>query len=104
MKPEKIEEGKWVLHERTSVNFDIFVRNPKVTFVYWISLFTAFGPLQILLHNDSYEGTVIFGHNPFVYFITQGLFIATFSVGVMYLVGLIIKKRTLRKEKKSHSS
>lgn len=104
MKPEKIEEGKWVLRERTGVNFDIFVRNPKVTFVYWISLFTAFGPLQILLQNDSYEGKVIFGHNPFVYFITQGLFISTLSVGVMFLVCLIIKKRTLRKEKKSHSS
>lgn len=105
MKPEKIEEGKWVLHERMHerifVKFDFLARNRKIASILWISMFIAFGPLQILLHNSSYVGSVIFGHNPFAYFITQGLFVATFSAGCVYLISAIMN-RSLQKKKKLH--
>lgn len=96
MQPIKIGNGKWLFVDRKSIRFNVLVRNPKVTLITWISLFLAFGPLQILIHNTSYKGAVIFGHNPFAYFIAQGLFIATFTIGVIYLLNSIIKRKTLR--------
>ncbi len=66
--------------------------NAKLSAIWWVSSFMAFGPLQLLLGNGQYKGS-IFSYSPFLYFITQGLFIATFSVVFISLVHWIWKKR-----------
>ena len=93
MKVEKVEEGKWILHDRIRIklSFDIMFRKTAPTV--WVIIFIIFGPLQVLLHNDSYKGAVIFGNDPFAYFMIQGLFVATFTIGVMYLIDWIVKRR-----------
>jgi len=93
MKVEKVEEGKWILHDRIRINFSTGILTRKVALTYWMFVFIIFGPIQLLLHNASYEGAVIFGNDPFAYFMTQGLFVATFTIGFMYLINWIVKRR-----------
>ncbi|QRF75770.1 hypothetical protein Thermo_01276 [Thermoplasmatales archaeon] len=93
MKVEKVEEGQWVLNDRIRIRFSAGIFTRKVALTYWIFIFIIFGPIQLLLHNNSYEGAVIFGNDPFAYFMTQGLFIATFAIGFMYLINWIVKRR-----------
>lgn len=64
----------------------------RMALIFWISLFVGLGPGQLLLHNTTYEGS-IFGNNPFAYFMLQGLFIATFAIGIAYLVDWLVKRR-----------
>ncbi len=57
-----------------------------------MSSFLAFGPLQVVLGNGEYMGS-IFGNSPILYFMAQGFFVATISTGVVTLVHWIRKKR-----------
>ncbi|OWP56391.1 MAG: hypothetical protein B2I17_06235 [Thermoplasmatales archaeon B_DKE] len=91
MKVEKVGEGQWVLNDRIRIKFSTLTH--KVALTHWIFIFIIFGPLQLLFHNDSYEGAVIFGNDPFAYFMTQALFTATFAIGFMYLIDWIMKRR-----------
>lgn len=70
-----------------------WVWNYKIAIIYWVSLFIGFGPIQLLLHSNQYVGAIIFGNDPFAYFISQALFIATLSVGFVYFVNFLIKRR-----------
>ncbi len=60
--------------------------------IYWISLFIGSGPMSLLLGFNSYKST-IFGSDPFAYYMLNGIFIATFSVGFIYIIDWIVKKR-----------
>lgn len=66
--------------------------NVQSAAIWWISCFLAFGPLQIVLGNTQYMGS-IFGDKPFLYFIFNGLFVATFSTAFVSLIYWIFKKR-----------
>lgn len=77
MKFIKLEWGAW---------------NTRAMLIYGISSFLAFGPLQLLLHNNEYQNS-IFTNSPFLYFMTQGLFVALFSTGFVRLVTWIVKRR-----------
>lgn len=71
----------------------VWVWNYKKAIAYWIVIFVGFGPFLLLIHSNQYEGAIIFGNDPFAYFISQALFIATFSVGFVYLVDWFMKRR-----------
>ncbi len=71
--------------------------NCRIAIVYWISLFMVFGPMSLLFEFNSYKGSIIFGNDPFAYFMLNGIFIATFSIGFVYMIDWIIKKRNEHK-------
>ncbi len=73
-----------------------WVWNRKTALLYWVALFIAFGPLMLLTHSNQYVGSVIFSDNPFAYFMSNGLGVATLAVGFMYLIDRFVKWRRSR--------
>lgn len=65
----------------------------KLAIIFWVVIFISFGPIWLLFKVNLYKGSVIFSNNPPAYYLSQGLFIATFVVGVEYLVDFIVKSR-----------
>ncbi|MGC8505215.1 MAG: hypothetical protein ACP5NK_00685 [Thermoplasmata archaeon] len=59
--------------------------NSKTATIYWIALFIAFGPVQLFLKSNQYEGSIIFSNDPFAYFMLFGITAASLATGLMYL-------------------
>lgn len=75
------------------VRFGPWIWNYRRAIPYWVCTFIVFGPLLLVIQSDQYKGSIIFGNDPFAYFMTNGLFVATLAVGLMYLVNWVIKRR-----------
>jgi hypothetical protein len=69
-----------------------WIFNYKAAFIWWISLFTAFGPVYWLIFDTTYNST-FFPNNPFAYSMFQGLFIASFTTGIMKLAYMVMTRR-----------
>lgn len=63
--------------------------NRKLALITWIVIFIGFGPVYWLLVGSTFNSTV-FTDNPFAYSMFQGIFVATFALGILHLVFLAI--------------
>ncbi|MGC8514616.1 MAG: hypothetical protein ACP5OC_00585 [Thermoplasmata archaeon] len=72
--------------------------NTKNASIYWILVFLAFGPFLFLIHSNQYVGSIIFAENPFAYFMLNGLTVATLALGFMYMIDLIVKRRSASRQ------
>ena len=59
--------------------------------ILWVAAFIANGPLAFMLHDNSYKGSIIFGNDPFAYFMFNGVFVATLTIGLIYLLDWLVK-------------
>lgn len=76
-------------HGGVSAIMALWMHNRKFALIIWIGLFIGFGPVYWLLIGSTFNSTV-FTDNPFAYSMFQGIFVATFTLGVTYLVFLAI--------------
>ncbi len=65
--------------------------NFKYALVLWTGIFLGFGPAYWLIFDSTFNSTV-FANSPFLYSMFQGLFMATFTVGFVYLALWLIKR------------
>lgn len=62
---------------------------PLAYLAWWVGLFIGFGPVQMIFFGDAYKGS-IFSNSPITYFITSGLFVATFTIAIIYLINRLL--------------
>lgn len=60
--------------------------------VMWISLFLAFGPIYWILFDTTFNSDFL-GNDPFAYSMVQGLFIATFTITIVSLTHILMRRR-----------